>query len=264
MRLATTTSSSGGSSASARGAAARASTSTVCSSASTCTCSERMPGVTLDDAAKSRVSANHAAERVRAEPQVEVEDHRPVLDEHRARRPARRYVTCGASPSRRGSPGRSTPGRRSAGARGASPSRAAARRDRRPAPRRDRRARSARGRPARAGRASTGRRAIDRDRAHEPAEARTVGAEEDRHVAGEVDRADGVRRVVDVRRVEPRLTAVGARPLDGSGRPAARRCATSCSAPSSRWRRRRVDAGLGEEVGRGVRAVDDRELPRRA
>ena len=79
--------------------------------------------------------------------------------------------------------------------------------------------------------------ADDRDRAHEAAEARAVGAEQDRHVAGEVDRADGVRRVVDVRRVQPGFAAVGARPLRPAARPAARRCATSGDGPPSRWRR---------------------------
>ena len=53
----------------------------------------------------------------------------------------------------------------------------------------------------------------DRRRAHEAAQARAVGAEDDRHVAGEVDRADRVLVVVDVRRVQPGFAAVGSRPL---------------------------------------------------
>ena len=77
----------------------------------------------------------------------------------------------------------------------------------------------------------------DGRRADEAAEARAVGAEDDRHVAGEVDRADGVGVVVDVRRVQAGLAAVGARPLRLRARPAARRCGSSCSAPPSRWRR---------------------------
>ena len=51
------------------------------------------------------------------------------------------------------------------------------------------------------------------DRAHESAEAGPVRAEQDRGVAGEVEGADGVRVVVDVRRVQARFAAVGAGPL---------------------------------------------------
>ncbi len=53
---------------------------------------------------------------------------------------------------------------------------------------------------------------------HEPAEARTIGAEDDGHVTGEVDRADGVRVVVNVRRVQARLTTIATRPLRASDR----------------------------------------------
>ena len=51
-----------------------------------------------------------------------------------------------------------------------------------------------------------------RGRADEAAEARAVGAEDDRHVAGEIDRADGVGVVVDVGGMQARLAAVGAGP----------------------------------------------------
>ena len=50
-------------------------------------------------------------------------------------------------------------------------------------------------------------------RADETAEARTVGTEDHRHVAGEIDGADGIGVVVDVRRMQPGFAAVGARPL---------------------------------------------------
>ncbi len=56
----------------------------------------------------------------------------------------------------------------------------------------------------------------DRQRADEAAEARTVGAEDDRHVAGEVERADRVAVVVDVRRVQTGFAAV-ARAQTGFG-----------------------------------------------
>ena len=49
--------------------------------------------------------------------------------------------------------------------------------------------------------------------AHEAAEARAVGAENDGHVAGEIHRADRVRVVVDVGGVQPRFAAVLARPV---------------------------------------------------
>ena len=100
----------------------------------------------------------------------------------------------------------------------------------------------------------------DDRRAHEPAEARAVGAEQDRHVAGEVDGADRVRGVVDVRRVQARLAAVGARPL--------RRRSDE---PDAGARGVVVDAvlrveqcghpGRGQELGRAVRALEDAELP---
>ena len=79
MRLATTTSSSEGSSSSA----ARSTSSivaTVCVSPSTCTCSDRIPGVTSTTPA-TLASATHAASACGAQSQVEVEDHRPVLDQ---------------------------------------------------------------------------------------------------------------------------------------------------------------------------------------
>jgi hypothetical protein len=50
-------------------------------------------------------------------------------------------------------------------------------------------------------------------RADEAAEARTVGAEDDRHVAGEIDRADRIGVVVQIRRMKPRLAAVGTCPF---------------------------------------------------
>ena len=57
----------------------------------------------------------------------------------------------------------------------------------------------------------------DDDGADEAAEARAVGAEDDRHVAGEVDGADGVGVVVDVRRMQAGLAAVACAPTRGFG-----------------------------------------------
>ncbi len=53
----------------------------------------------------------------------------------------------------------------------------------------------------------------DDERADEAAQRRAIGAEDDRHVAGEIDGADGIGVVVDVRRVQPGLAAVGPRPM---------------------------------------------------
>ena len=55
--------------------------------------------------------------------------------------------------------------------------------------------------------------ARDDRRADEAAEARSVRAEDDRHVAGEVDRADGIGVVVDVGGMQPRLAAIAPRPV---------------------------------------------------
>ena len=71
------------------------------------------------------------------------------------------------------------------------------------APRRATRRRSARVRPALSWPIFQSSAVDDGRGADEAAEARPVGTQDDRHVAGEVDRADGVGVVVDVRRVQP-------------------------------------------------------------
>ena len=48
---------------------------------------------------------------------------------------------------------------------------------------------------------------------NEAAQAGPVGPEDNRHVAGEIDRADGVGIVVDVRRMQPRFAAIAPRPF---------------------------------------------------
>src|SRR4029077_461555 len=52
----------------------------------------------------------------------------------------------------------------------------------------------------------------DASGADETAQARTIRAENDRHVAGEINRSDGIRVIVDVRRVQPGFASVGASP----------------------------------------------------
>ncbi|MNM95110.1 hypothetical protein D3C81_1075390 [compost metagenome] len=52
-----------------------------------------------------------------------------------------------------------------------------------------------------------------RHRAHEPAEARAIRAEDHRHVSGKIHRADRIRIVMDVRRMQTGFTTVGTHPL---------------------------------------------------
>ena len=66
---------------------------------------------------------------------------------------------------------------------------------------------------------------------------------------------------MDVRRVQPGLAAVVARPLAASGRSGARRCGSSCGAPSTAVAKNVRDVVVGEEVGRAVRAVEHADLP---
>ena len=132
----------------------------------------------------------------------------------RRRRDARRIGVARAGAARRGVPAR----------RAASRSRAPARAQRAARLRRATRHEAHAVAGLAAGRSSRARRCDDRRRADEAAEARAVGAEDDRHVAGEVDGADGVGVVVDVGRVQAGLAAVACAPTRASGRSGARRC----------------------------------------
>ncbi len=254
VRLSTTTSSSAGSSASAC-----CSTSSIdadgLASPSTCTCSERMPGVTSTMSSAVSAAPTHAASACARSRRSKSSTIGPYSTST-ARSPLRavgdlRRVTHGRSD------GEHAVGRRV----GASALRRA-----RPG---SSRAASVVARTRHEAHVVAGRELAelpplvgrDRDRAHEAAEAGTVGPEQDRHVAGEVDRTHGVGRVVDVRRVQPGFAAVGPCPLGARADEAhagARRVVVHLS---SRRRRTSADAALGEEVGRAVWAVDDRELP---
>ena len=102
--------------------------------------------------------------------------------------------------------------------------------------------------------------ARDDRRADEPAEARPVRAEDDRRVAGEVERADRVGHVVDVGRVQPGLAAVLACPR--RARPdepdaGARRVVVHGVAAGVQL----VDVGPGEELRCRVRSLGDPDLP---
>ena len=97
-------------------------------------------------------------------------------------------------------------------------------------------------------------------RADEAAQARPVGPEHDRHVPRVVDRADRVGRVVDVGGMQPGLASVGASPLRGRPEepdPGAGR--VEVDLPGGRVER--LDGPRGEELGRGVGALDDLDLP---
>lgn len=100
----------------------------------------------------------------------------------------------------------------------------------------------------------------DRRRADETAQGGPVGAEQDGHVAGVVDGADGVRGVVDVGRVQARLAAVRARPP----RPGADEAHTGARRVEVHLPVRGVevaDVVVGEELGGGVRAFDRADVP---
>ena len=100
----------------------------------------------------------------------------------------------------------------------------------------------------------------DRRGTDEAAEARAVGAEDDRHVAGEVDGADRVGVVVDVRRMQAGLAAVGARPLRLRADQAhAGAAAVEVHLPFGG--EQRVDVVGREEVGRAVRTIEDADAP---
>ena len=192
--------------------------------ASVCTCSDRMPGVTSRIPARGPRLPARCMQRVHPHPQGEVELLGAVLDEHvvvavapvgdrrAVRRP--RLAAGQITPSSPSPP----PGQRPGGS--AAPRRAAA-------------ASASRtghephgvARPQLAELPELAAR--DDGRADEAAEARPVGPEDDRGVAGEVERTDRVRGVVDVGRVQPGLAAVRPRPRRASARSAARRCAPS-------------------------------------
>ena len=98
------------------------------------------------------------------------------------------------------------------------------------------------------------------DGADEPAQARAVGTEQNGGVPGEIERADRVGVVVDVRRVQAGLAAVGTSPLrfrtfqshTGTG---GIEMHPVCGLEQG------VDIAASEELRRPVRPLGDRELP---
>ncbi len=98
------------------------------------------------------------------------------------------------------------------------------------------------------------------DRTDEPAQARPVGTEQDRGVAGEVQTADAVGVVVNVRWMQSGLTAVAARPLRFRAQQP-HPGAIGIEVHGVVGRNQRVDIGAGKEFRCGLRAFGHRDLP---
>ncbi len=99
-----------------------------------------------------------------------------------------------------------------------------------------------------------------RGRAHEAAQTGTVGAENHRHVAGEIHRADGIGVVVDVGGMQAGLAAVGPRPARaGADQPYPGAAGVVMHLPGGGEEGR--DVVFGKEIRRPVRAVDHPQLP---
>jgi hypothetical protein len=96
--------------------------------------------------------------------------------------------------------------------------------------------------------------------AHEPAEARPVGAEKDGHVAGVVDGAHGIGVVVDVRRMQAGVAAVGARPF-GLRSDEAHAGAIGVVVDAPLGGEERLDVLGREEVRGAMRAVEHADVP---
>ena len=86
------------------------------------------------------------------------------------------------------------------------------------------------------------------------------GPEQDRHVAGEIDGADGIGVVVDVGGMQPGLAAIGARP-GGLGADQADAGARGVVMHLIGRGEQRLDVRRPEEIRRAMRAVAHRELP---
>ena len=89
-----------------------------------------------------------------------------------------------------------------------------------------------------------------------PAEARAVRSNDHRHVAGEHDRADAVSAVEDVRRVQPGLAAVGARPVRARA-DESYSCAVRVLIDDPARLEQLLQSLLGQELGSAVRAEHD-------
>ncbi len=100
-----------------------------------------------------------------------------------------------------------------------------------------------------------------RGRADKTAEAGAVGPEDDWHVAGEVDRPDGVGVIVYIRGMEPGFAAVGSRPLRlGADQAHARAGGVVVDLPIRLEKRSNILRG--KEIRGTMRPVEDPDFPR--
>ncbi len=96
--------------------------------------------------------------------------------------------------------------------------------------------------------------------ANESAQAWSVRAKQNRHVAGEVDGADGIRVVVDVRWMQSRLAAILARPLR-LGPHQANAGAVRLVVDTPIGAEQHLDIVSSEELRRRVRTIEHADLP---
>ncbi len=97
-------------------------------------------------------------------------------------------------------------------------------------------------------------------RTNESAQAWSIGAKQDRHISGEVDGADGICIVVNVRGMQSGLAAVLARPLRlGSNQPHTSAIGLVMHAPLGR--EDHLDVGGREKLRLAVWAVQYSDLP---
>ena len=100
----------------------------------------------------------------------------------------------------------------------------------------------------------------DGGRAHEAAQAGTIGTQNHGHVASEIDGPDGVGVIVNIGRVQSGLAAIRARPLGlGADQPDARAVGIVVYLPGRG--EEGFDVCRGEEIGRAVRAVENADIP---
>ncbi len=96
----------------------------------------------------------------------------------------------------------------------------------------------------------------DGHRADESAQAGSVRPQDYRHVAGEIHRADRIRVVVDVGRVQPRLAAIGTHPF-GFGADQAHAGAAGVEMHFPVGREKPLDVRFSKVFRGGMRAVND-------
>ena len=102
--------------------------------------------------------------------------------------------------------------------------------------------------------------ACNHEGADKAAEARAIGPEDDRHVASEVEGAARIGRVVQIRRMQPSLAAIGPRPAGRRADQAHTRAGAVEVNFIGRGEQVRY-IGVLEEIGRTVRTVENAKRP---